>query len=149
MGSKVTKFLIAWRWPLLGLAVLFTALSWLPASRLDFDRSVENMFAADDPLLPPYRLLKRTFRGNEVVMAAYVDDELMTARGYQRLAELTRKLSQVPGVAEIDGQPAAMSLSSTPLGDAILDEQVPGRDALLAQFEGYLVDTDRQVPAVV
>ncbi len=162
MSSRVAEFLIAWRWPLLGLAAVLTAASWAPASRLDFDRSIENMFAPGDPLLPPYRLLKRTFRGNEVVLAAYVDEQLMTPAGYQRLERLTRALSLVKGIALIEasppaasafplvrGQPAVMSLTSTPLGMGILDESLPGRAALLAQFEGYLVDAHRRVPAVV
>ncbi len=167
MPSRIAEFLISWRWPLLGLAALLTAVSWRPASRLDFDRSVENMFAANDPLLPPYLLLKRAFRGNEVVLAAYVDEQLMTPAGYRRLERLTRSLSQVAGVAMIAGrpsdaarpdlaefspaaeQPAVMSLTSTPLGIGILDASLPGRDALLAQLEGYLVDAARRVPAVV
>ncbi len=149
MALKFANALIAWRWPLLTVAALLTALAWGPASRLDFDRSVENMFAPDDPLLPPYRLLKRTFRGNEIVMAAYVDPQLMTPSGYRRLAQLTWRLAAVDGVAAIDGQPAVMSLTTTPLGEAILDPTTPGRDALLHQFEGYLVDAAHQVPAVV
>ena len=149
MGLKIANFLIAWRWPLLLLAAVLTVLALGPATRLDFDRSVENMFAPDDPLLPPYRLLKRTFRGNEVVMAAYVDPQLMTPDGYDRLARLTRQLAAVDGVATMGGQPAVMSLTSTPLGEAILDPATPGRDALLAQFEGFLVDAAHQVPAVV
>ena len=41
--------------------------------QLSFDQSIENMFAADDPLLVPYRRLTRTFGGNEIALAAYVD----------------------------------------------------------------------------
>ncbi len=149
MGLKIANVLIAWRWPLLALAALLTVLAVGPAMRLDFDRSVENMFAPDDPLLPPYRLLKRTFRGNEVVLAAYVDPQLMTSEGYHRLARLTRQLAAIDGVATTGGQPAVMSLASTPLGEAILDPTTPGRDALLAQFEGFLVDAAHEVPAVV
>ena len=33
--------------------------------------SIENMFAPDDPLLVPYRQLKRTFGGDEIALAAY------------------------------------------------------------------------------
>lgn len=149
MGQKIANVLIAWRWPLLALAALLTVLAVGPATRLDFDRSVENMFAPDDPLLPPYRLLKRTFRGNEVVLAAYVDPQLMTPEGYARLARLTRQVAAIDGVATMGGQPAVMSLASTPLGEAILDPATPGRDALLAQFEGFLVDAGREVPAAV
>jgi hypothetical protein len=52
--AAVVDRLIAWRVPLLLLGLALGAVSFLPARRLEFDRSIENMFAADDPLLRPY-----------------------------------------------------------------------------------------------
>ena len=70
IARSLSKWLIDWRWILLTLAVTLIVGSYFPARRLDFDRSVENMFAPDDPLLVPYRLLKRTFGGDDVAVAA-------------------------------------------------------------------------------
>ena len=48
----------------------------------------------DDPLLPPYHRLKRTFGGNEVVLAVYADPELLSedGKGIQRLGEISGQL---------------------------------------------------------
>ena len=60
---------------LLGLAVCLAAAALGPSQSLRFDRSIENMFAADDPVLGPYRLLKRTFGASEMVLATYDDEQ--------------------------------------------------------------------------
>jgi predicted RND superfamily exporter protein len=135
--------LIAWRLPLLALGLALAAASFLPARRLEFDQSIENMFAADDPLLVPYRRLTRTFGGNEVALAAYVDPELLTQSGIERLERLTESLRSVPGVA------AVQSLTTTPLGRAIADANNPLTARLLELFEGYTVSDDRRMAAVV
>ncbi|HEV7225578.1 MAG TPA: hypothetical protein VGN42_22925, partial [Pirellulales bacterium] len=98
-SQQITQRLIAWRWPLLALGLCSVAAAWLPAQRLGFDRSIENMFAPDDPLLPPFRQLKRTFGGDEIALAAYVDPDLLGVEGLDRLEKLTKELAAVPGVA--------------------------------------------------
>ena len=67
---------IAWRFALLGLAFVAAGVAFFPARQLEFDRSIDSMFAADDPLIGPYHRLQRTFGGNEVVLAVYADPEL-------------------------------------------------------------------------
>ncbi len=102
------------------LAAVLVAVSYLPAQRLDFDRSVENMFAPDDPLLVPYRQLQRTFGGDDVVMAAYLDPQLMTEAGMLRVQQLTDRLAAVEGV------PSVVSLTTTPLGIEIISNSQRG-----------------------
>lgn len=140
---RVVRWLIDWRVALLVLAASTVALAWMPANRLEFDRSVENMFAPDDPLLPPYVQLKRTFGGNEIALAAYVDEELMTPGGAERVEELTAKMEAVPGVA------AVLSLTRTPLGTQIVEPDAPLREQFVELFEGYNIGRDRQTTAVV
>ena len=79
LAERLSQWLVEWRWPLLALGVVMTVVAWRPAQRLEFDRAIENMFAQDDPLLPSFRLLKRTFGGDEVVLAAYVDPNGQTS----------------------------------------------------------------------
>ena len=64
----ISKWLIDWRWLLLGVGTALAVASYFPARGLDFDRSVENMFAPDDPLLVPYDQLKRTFGGDDATI---------------------------------------------------------------------------------
>jgi predicted RND superfamily exporter protein len=136
-------WLIAWRLPLLALGIALAAASFLPARRLEFDQSIENMFAPDDPLLVPYQRLTRAFGGNEIALAAYVDPELLTGEGIERLNQLTEALREVPGVA------AVQSLTTTPLGRAIGDADNPLAARLHELFEGYTVSDDRRIAAVI
>lgn len=76
------------------------ALAYPFSTEVQFDRSIENMFAPDDPLLAPYRKLKETFGGNEIVLAVYEDEALLdpSGQGIERLAKISRRLQQAPGV---------------------------------------------------
>ena len=63
-SRRFTEWLIARRGPLLVLGAVVAVAAFFLASQLRFDRSIEKMFAADDPLLPPYNKLKEKFGGN-------------------------------------------------------------------------------------
>ncbi len=135
MTARLVLWLIRWRWLALLLAVVLVAAAYPVSRELSFDRSIENMFAADDPLLPPYRRLKQLFAGNEVVLVAYADPLLMTPEGYGRVAALTDKL------AAVDGVTSTISMSRTPLGAAIVDDQ-PASRKMIGLLEGYAVGPD-------
>lgn len=143
LSRRLSEWLIDWRWPLfiLGLAVAAVAL-W-PARKLDFDRSIENMFAPDDPLIPPYQRLKRTFGGNEIVLAVYVDKDLLAAdgSGIRRLEGISARLEHVEGVAGV------LSLDR-PLGELIASPDSPIARNLRKLFEGYTHGSDGQTVAV-
>ena len=144
-AQRIAGLLISFRRRLFVAAVVLAGLALIPAARIEFDRSVENMFAPEDPLLGPYRKLKRTFGGNEVVVAVYRDDRLLDSdgRGVRRLAEVRLALVAVPGVY------AALSLDQ-PLGPkeiVKLDDRVAKRVRKL--FEGYTHSADGRTAAIV
>lgn len=127
---------------LLGLALVLGVVS-LPASlQLDFERSVESMFAPDDPLLEPYRRLQRVFGGTELILAVYTAPDLMTAEGADRLRAVGRKIEDVPGVASV------MTLLS-PMGKRVLDRSSPTARRCRELFEGYTHDADKETAGVV
>ena len=103
MRQNIVEALSAWRWPLLLLGGTLLAVCFLPAQTVQFDRSIENMFAPDDPLLAPYDQLKRSFGGNEVVLAVYADPNLMNENraGIDRLANISGQLRETPGVRDV------------------------------------------------
>ena len=143
--AAVVDLLIARRIPLFLTAVALGAAAFWTAGGIQFDRSVENMFAPGDPLLEPYLKLKRTFGGNEIVLAVYADEDLLApdAGGIRRLAEVRRKLNDVPGVR------SALSLDQ-PLGM----EEIVNPDNQIAgwareQFQGYTHSADGRIAAVV
>ncbi len=102
-NQNLAHFLIAYRGPLLAVAIGLAGFAFFQARTLDFDRRIETMFAPDDPLLPPYQKLKDTFGGNEIVLVVYHDEGLLAedGSGIRRLAAICEKLSQVQGVRDV------------------------------------------------
>jgi len=134
LALRITDFLIAARVPLLLAALVLSAISWPVAGQIAFDRSIENMFAPDDPLLVPYRQLKQTFGGDEVVVVAYVDPQLLEPEGLERLHQLTTTLEKLPGVRDVLG----------------LDDSPFNRPQwFLGFFEGMAIGADHKTTAVL
>lgn len=144
ISHRLTNFLISSRWPLLGLAVVLAVCAYSPASRMQFDRSIENMFSPADPLLPPYHLLQDTFGGNEVVMAVYVDPDLLNSNrsGIERLAKIAGQCRAVPGVHDV------LSLDR-PIGEAVVDRDNPLAQPTQLLFENYTHGADARTVAAV
>lgn len=143
-GGRLAHWLVERRWRLLALGLLLTLVAYFPAQRLAYDRSVENMFAPDDPILAPYHKLQRTFGGNEVALAAYDDADLLTLGGLERLEKLSAALEHVEGIASV------LSLTRSPLGQQLLMWPIASqREAFLKLSEGYTVSADRRTAAVV
>jgi len=166
---RFNQVLVTWRWPLFLLGVALVAAAILPAQRLSFDRSIENMFSPSDPLLPPYLRLKRQFGGNEIVLAVYEDAELLHAdgRGLKRLAATSKRLKEVAGVKDVlsltEVEALLGRLQQTKgignffgigrrdkwKGPAILNPKDELSRAYLQLFEGYTHGTDGKTVALV
>ncbi len=142
--QRIANLLIAWRFPLLALALAAAAVAFLPSRQLQFDRSIDSMFAADDPLIGPYHRLKRTFGGNEVVMAVYADPGLFNpdAEGIRRVAEVSQRLKDIEGVDDV------ISIDQ-PLDERIIEEGNANADRARRLFEGYTHSADGRIAAVV
>ncbi|MEM6776640.1 MAG: MMPL family transporter [Planctomycetota bacterium] len=71
---------------------------WIIGSRLTTNRSLESLFAPDDPALVDYQQLQATFGGNLVVMIVYQDDDLATVDGVRRNRVWTDRVAELSGV---------------------------------------------------
>ena len=144
LSQRIVDRLIAWRFALLGLAFVAAGVAFFPARQLEFDRSIDSMFAADDPLIGPYHRLQRTFGGNEVVLAVYADPELFNtdATGIRRVAEVSTRLKSVEGVAD------TISIDQ-PLEERIVEEDNANAYRARKLFEGYTHSADGKIAAVV
>lgn len=146
-ARRVAEGLIAWRWPLLATALATAVWAFFAGPRLEFDRSIDKLFARDDPLLVPYHRLKRVCGGDELALAAYVDPDLLTDAGLNRLQALTEKLAACPGIE------STFSLTNSPLAKLpILDTWLltePRGEPLLKISEGFTLGADRKTAAVV
>ncbi len=120
--EKAIEGLICWRWALLALAAVLALAAYAPSRRVAFDRSIERMFADDDPLLAPYRKVKRVFGGNEIVLVVFRDEELLHphGEGIRRLMQISQQLEAVAGVKGV------LSL------DRFMDERIVNPESVLA-----------------
>jgi predicted RND superfamily exporter protein len=167
---RFIDFLIRWRWPLFALGLFLMAAAYVPSRYVTFDRSIERMFAQDDPLLAPYQRLKREFGGNEIVMAVYQDDLLLDpdGRGLKRLEDISRRIETVPGIHDVlslakinqlleqleKGKKLASVFelfreSKIPATPAILNPDSPLAARYRDLFSGYTHSADGHTAAIV
>ena len=132
--------LIRFRFVFFAIALLAGAWGIWKGQNLQFDRSIENMFSSNDPVLAPYDQLKRTFGGNEVVLAVYDDEQLLTPEGIARLSKIRETLEAVDGVKSV------LSLDR-PLGPAIIQNNAVAEHAR-DLFEGYTHSADGKMAAL-
>ena len=163
MGQWLATKIMAWRWPLLLLAGVLSIATLPLATDLEFDRSLENMFAADDPLLPPFRKLQRTFGGNEVVLLVYQDPDLMDPEGagIARVGQVSDQLQQIAGIEEVVSLSVLNEMvskltsvkdilfRSTDSSVPVLDQEDAFADSLLTMFRGITHGDDDKTAAVV
>lgn len=171
-SDRLLNSVVRFRWWGLGLALLFSLLAWGPASRLTLDESIESFYAPDDPLLIHYLQSKADFGGDEFVMVGYrlsepinfdADIEREPQKGIlDRLAALSEKLSEVPGVNAASTQDISRILhneaarSLAPIGSLRLSLVVkqmvePGYQILISRDHTVLtvllrLDDEAQAP---
>ena len=141
---NIAAKLIRWRWTLLVIASLLVAVCIGPAARLDFDRTLDSMFATDDPLMPPYRRMQELFGKNGIVLAVYDDPQFFAVDmvGIQRLIEIRHRLAQVPGVY------STFALDSMLTEDERLVEENGVGVRLRQLFEGFTHGADGRTVSV-
>ncbi len=166
MSDAVARFLTRWRWPLAIAATVLTLAAIVPASRLTLDRSIESLYAADDPRLLDYEESKRLFGGDEFVLVAWTEPKLLergklnTAVG-TRIRRFADELSRVGGVNNASTQDLdrvidnAITFAKDAAGDNRFARIIAARYALERQQEaldfsrGILIGADDKTTAVV
>lgn len=160
--SRTHRFIaavVSGRWPLLMLAVALAAVAWPWSQSVTFDRSIENMFSARDPVMGPFSRFQAIFGKQEVLLAVYEDSDLLAddGSGLERLQEVSRRVKAVEGVrdvlslAEIDalvGKITSNPLTRFSAKPAILDEQNDLAQAYRRLFEGYTHSNDGRLAAL-
>lgn len=146
---------VRWRWGLLLAAIVATVVSYVPASRLTLDESIESFFSPSDPLLVHYEASKSWFGGDEFVLVAYTPEvesgsnrppSLTSNRVLDETAAFAEELSQIPGVQASSTQ-HLRRMFRPPEVPPIVVRLVTG--ALLDQARGVLVGQDGQTIAIV
>ena len=135
--------LVKFRSRFVALAFVVAVVSVYAGTNLEFDRSIENMYVASEGALLHYQQLKRTFGGNEIVLAVYHDEELFSAgnQGLLRCQQIQKKLAAIPGVK------AVLSIDQPLLASSLLRSQVLV-ERTKRLFQGYTHSADGKTVAI-
>lgn len=136
---RVVDTVLRLRVVLLVVCLATAALAVWPASRLEFDRSLEGLFNAGDPRLVSFLEDKQTFGGAETGIVAYSDRELLTPAGLLRLEQLDARLQALAGVEQVFSL-ARARLPGAPLSNlslrAHLEQKTVSASELRAELRG-------------
>lgn len=143
------------RWGLLVVFLILTGFAYFPASKLDFEQSIESLYAKDDQHLLDYLESKRLFGGDEFVFVAYTVPGLLGEEGSRETDELkevrqfSQELSQVPGINADVTQNLANALSPPKLNFLLRVLIRQKRDELIELSRGVLIGDDNETTAIV
>jgi len=86
--DRASQLLVHYRYLLVCSAIALTAATLPLALRVDFDARIETLFSPNDQLLQDYLASIATFGGDELIVLAYHDPELLSRRGLERQLQL-------------------------------------------------------------
>ncbi|MFN3149601.1 efflux RND transporter permease subunit [Bremerella sp.] len=142
--KKLFERWIALRWLLLAIGIALTVGAVYLGMGLSFDRSIENMFAADDPLIQAHERFNRIFGGNEVILGVYKDDQLFAddGSGLDRVREVRTRIESLEGVKEV------LSLDRDLTRNFVLDPESDAGIQLKELFAGYTHNQEGNIVAL-
>ncbi len=138
---------------LLAAALLITAVAFPISRQLDFDQTIESFFPPQHPDILQLQQTRKDFGGDEFVIVAWKEPELLQKNsdgGYAELTpaatanirQLSQRLSALPGV---DG-PRTRDLHKL-LNSSLRNRN--SRAAMLQIFQGLLIGPDQQTTAII
>ncbi len=138
--ARFVDFLIRQHVPLLFGALLAVAAGIVPAFQLTFDQSIESLYAKDNPHLLDYLHSKQLFGGDEFVVVAYKDPQLLEDEGLDRLEKFAQKLGNLQDIVSVQDLAVASKVGNIPFLDA---------ERVRELFRGLLIGDDAQNTAIV
>jgi hypothetical protein len=137
----------------LAAAVLLTIAAFPVSRKLEFDQTIESFFPRQHPDILQLQQTRVDFGGDEFVIVAWLEPQLLrkhpedgydelTPAAAQNISRLSAQLSALPGV---DGQ-RTRDLQKL-LGSALRSKN--SRAAMLKIFQGLLIGPDQRTTAVI
>jgi len=139
--ERFAEFIIRMRSVLFLACAVLVGLAIGPSLRLDFDRTIESMFRADDARYENYREDKELFGGLETSFVAYDDPALFTVEGLKRIERLADQLGEVAGVEGVVSL-AKVRRPSAPFDSRPLAEQLASGDVSAESLREEFLDTE-------
>ncbi len=170
LGITVRQ-LLRWRMVVLPVVAILFLFSLPIAARLEFDQSIESLYAEDDEYFSAYDRSKQLFGGDEFAIVAWPEDglfepdsDVVSERSRERIEALGEKIADVPGVypESLQTLPAATDVQGR-IGDSLRELGLPVvLSRIIDKFdfsaeqaqavkltESVLVSEDRHTTAIV
>ena len=143
--DAVVASLLRWRVLVLVSIGVLAYLAWPVAEQIEFDQSIESLYAKDDPHFSEYATSKALFGGDEFAIIAWREAGLfqpdsvdVSDRSRERIEALAAQLADVPGVYAESVQHASGALA------------FPYKRKRVAELiRGVLTGTDNETTAIV
>ena len=159
--SKIINFLLRRRKILLVVVALITIFFSLKLGQVEMREDEETFVSASDPVLLQFRSFQQQFEPEEGVLVAFESENLFNPSEIKYLADLHRKLEQLPGVSEVTSLINAEKITGVPDGieiSPLMDTTAFDVGSLYLtavqtkgdpMFEGVYISTDQQVAALI
>jgi predicted RND superfamily exporter protein len=131
--DAIVRQLLRWRLVVLPIVAILFLFSLPIAARLEFDQSIESLYAKDDEYFSAYDRSKQLFGGDEFAIIAWPEDglfepdsDVVSERSRERIESLGRKVAAVPGVypESLQTLPGATDVQGR-IGDSLRDLGLP------------------------
>jgi len=148
--GRIAGFLVRARWPLFAGALVVAAAAWPISRRLEFDRSIDNMFSPTERILQDFHRFRDRFGGDQILLIVYEDARLFAPEGdgLRRCRDATRAARRVPGVLAVLS-PSVLDTLLKGLGTSMVDATSRLARRFRGLFEGYTHGADGKVASVV
>lgn len=150
--SRFVDSLVKWRFVLFIASLILVGFAIPFASSLQFDQSIESLYAEENPQLRDYLQSTDLFGGDAFVMVAWKQNDLLEQKGLNAVREFSAELSKVPGILPESTQNLAEVLSPMKLEDIAVNLflRLPGPQENVIEFSrGILIGEDNETTAVI
>ena len=137
--------LLHWRYQLLVLVLIISAIAWPISRRLEFDQSIESLYAENDPHLLTYQKSKQLFGGDEVAIVAWHVPHLFEENRSRVLDEQARNIREFS--KELSAIEGINAQSTQNIADAL--RQPINREEVRELMEKILVSEDGKTSAII
>lgn len=146
--APVIDTVLRHRLAIIPLVVLLAAAAWPLAEQLEFDQSIESLYARNDPNFSAYAESKSLFGGDEFAITAWresglldPDTQQITESGRDHIKSVVGAVSEVPGVdpGSIQDLVDATAIAS----------RIGEQETAIRLSEGMLIGIDHETTAVV
>jgi len=111
MWRKTGKFILAYRWPLLLLLAVSTALMGYWASKVELSYEFSRAIPVNHPANLTYQSFKQKYgQDGNLLVIGIQNDKLFSQDMFNKYAQLQRDLKKITGVTDIISVPSAVNL---------------------------------------